>query len=68
MDQIIREAIEIRLHANIMNKEDGFSLSRSRKTLYSHPEGTEACYLQGKSIHYFHLAFLCLWSLISCTL
>jgi hypothetical protein len=29
MDHIIREAVEIELHLNNINREDGFSLSRS---------------------------------------
>jgi hypothetical protein len=29
IDQIIREAVEIELHPNKMNREDGFCLSRS---------------------------------------
>jgi hypothetical protein len=33
MDQIIREAIVIKLHPDNVNKEDGFSLSQARKPL-----------------------------------
>jgi hypothetical protein len=37
MDRIIREAIQIELHANNINREDGFSLSRSWKPLIRYP-------------------------------
>jgi hypothetical protein len=33
MGRFIREAIEIELHLNIINREDGVSLSRSWKPL-----------------------------------
>jgi hypothetical protein len=33
MDRIIREVTEIILHANNMNRQDGFSLNRSKKPL-----------------------------------
>jgi hypothetical protein len=33
MDRIIRKAIEIELHPNNINREDGFYVSRSRKPL-----------------------------------
>jgi hypothetical protein len=29
MDRVIKEAIEIKLHANIINRDGGFNLSRS---------------------------------------
>jgi hypothetical protein len=33
MDRVIREATEIKLHPNNLNREDGFSLSRAWKPL-----------------------------------
>jgi hypothetical protein len=33
MDYIIREAVEIKPHPNIMNREDGFFLSKSCRPL-----------------------------------
>lgn len=40
MNNNIMEATQINLHCNKINKEDGFSLSRSWKPIYSHPERT----------------------------
>jgi hypothetical protein len=40
MDKIVIEATEIDLHHNKINKEDGFSLSRPWKPIYSHTERT----------------------------
>jgi hypothetical protein len=39
MEHLIREAIETELHLENMNREEGFSLSRSCKPLILNPEG-----------------------------
>jgi hypothetical protein len=38
MDRIIREATEIKLHPDNMNREDGFSLSQAWKPLIRDPK------------------------------
>jgi hypothetical protein len=40
MDQLMREALQIELHPKNINREDGFSLSRSQETLNLLPERT----------------------------
>jgi hypothetical protein len=41
MDQIIMKVMETELHANMMNREDGFSFSSSQKPLIHTLKGTE---------------------------
>jgi hypothetical protein len=47
MDLIIMEAIEIQLHPNNMNREDGFFLSKAWKPLIHALKEQKKCLLKG---------------------